>query len=189
MRDTPKPTFPHGSLLAAMLGGRAPTDVRRAAHRLRAEGAAVVAVEDDIAGMAPGLATSAVARSPAVLDVLPPLFWVEARLDDGGVQGWVMERKRDGLSLRGFAIGPDRDAVPEPRGTATLLFGVAVPEEDEDARFLRGLVTAVSLQEMLSQMGEASPVVLLPAEAAGEDLSTLRGLRLSVAMPPDALPD
>ena len=71
MQEMPRLRFPEGSLLAAMLGEHAPIDLRRAARRLRAEGAPALAIDDGIAGLASGLAFSGVSRSPAVLDVLP----------------------------------------------------------------------------------------------------------------------
>ena len=197
MDARPRLRFPEGSLLAAMLGEGAPIDVRRAARRLHAEGAPAVAIDGDIAGLARGLAASEVSRSPAVLDALPPLFWIEAQRGDGSgaghIGGWVVERKRGGLAVRGFSIAPGHEAVPEPEGTATVTFagGVregGVREEDEVARAVRGLVAAISLPEMLSQMGESSPVVLMPAEASDRDASVLRGFRLSVAMAPDSAP-
>ena len=192
MQGLPRPRFPEDSLLAAMLGERAPVDVRRAARRLRAEGAPALAVDDDIAGLARGLALSEVSRSPAVLDALPPLFWIEARRgeedDAGGIGGWVVERKRGGLAVRGFAIAAGVEAAPEPAGTVTVAFGAGAPEEDEETRSVRGQVAAVSLPEMLSQMGESSPVMLMPAEAPDRDASLLRGFRLSVAISPDSAP-
>jgi hypothetical protein len=192
MQGMPRLKFPEGSLLAAMLGEHAPVDVRRAARRLRAESAPALAIDDDIAGLAHGLATSEVSRSPAVLDVLPPLFWLEAQLGDEsgarGISGWVIEKKRDGLAARGFSIGFGHEAVPEPQGTATLLFGAGAQEEDEATRSLRGLVTAIGLPEMLSQMGESSPIMLMPAEAPDRDASLLRGFRLSMAISPDLAP-
>jgi hypothetical protein len=188
----PRLIFPDNSLLAAMLGEHAPVDARRAARRLRAEGAPALAVGEDIAGLARGLAVSEVSRSPAVLDVLPPLFWLEAPRGDGpgthGISGWVVERKPGGLAARGFSIGSGDQAVPEPVGAVTVPFGADAGEEDEETRQVRGLVTAISLPEMLSQMGERSPVLLMPAEASGQDASTLRGFRLSVALSPDAAP-
>ena len=190
MQGMTRPGFPGGSLLVAMLGEGSPVDVRRAARRLRAEGAPALAIDDDIAGLARGLALTEVARSPAVLDVLPPLFWLEARREDGtGVGGWVVERKQGGLAIRGFSVASTQEAVPEPQGTTTMSFGTATPEEDEEARLVRGLVTAISLPELLSQMGESSPVVLMPADAPQEEASLLRGFRLSVAMSPGSAPN
>lgn len=192
MQGMPRSRFPEGSLLAAILGERAPMDVRRAARRLRAEGAPALAVDDEIAGLAHGLAVAEVSRSPAVLDVLPPLFWLEAPWEDGsgarGIRGWIVEKKRGGLAIRGFSIGLDPEAEPEPVGSAALPFDAAAPEEDEATRYARGLVTAVSLPGMLSQMGESSPVLLMPAEAPDGDASVLRGCRLSVAMSPSSAP-
>lgn len=186
MQRMPRLRFPGGSLLVAMLGEHAPIDVRRAARRLRAEGAPALATDDDIAGLARGLAFSEVSRSPAVLDVLPPLFWLEAQREDGsgarGIGGWVVEKKRGGLSVRGFSIVFGHEAVPEPEGTTTVPFGAGAQEEDEETRYVRGLVTAVSLPEMLSQMGENSPVMLMPADASDRDASVLRGFTLSVAI-------
>jgi hypothetical protein len=52
-----------------------------------------------------------VSRSPAVLDVLPPLFWVEAPRE-GGLSGWVVEKKPGGLALKGFGIATGTEAVP-----------------------------------------------------------------------------
>ena len=187
MQERPNPRFPEGSLLAAMFGGHAPVDVRRAARRLRAEGAPALAIDDDIAGLARGLASSEVSRSPAVLDVLPPLFWLEAQGEEG-ISGWVVEKKRGGLAVRGFSIASGHDAVPEPQGTATLAFGAAAQGDDQGTGYVRGLVTAISLPEMLSQMGESSPVVLMPADASEQDASFLRGFRLSVAISPDSVP-
>jgi hypothetical protein len=90
-----------------MLGEEAPMDVRRAARRLRAEGVPALAIDDDIAGVARGLAFSEVSCSPAVLDALPPLFWLEAHREDGSsarrISGWVMEKKRCGLAVRALA--------------------------------------------------------------------------------------
>jgi hypothetical protein len=192
MQDMPKLKFPGGSLLAAMLGEHAPVDVRRAARRLRAEGAPALAIDDDIAGLARGLASSEVSRSPAVLDVLPPLFWLEAQREDGPggrrISGWVVEKKQGGLAVRGFGIASSREAVPEPEGARTVSFGAGTQEEDEETRFVRGLVTAISLPEMLSLMGESSPVMLMPADASDQDASFLRGFRLSVAISPDSAP-
>jgi hypothetical protein len=193
MPDTPRPKFPGGSLLAAMLGGHAPVDLRRAAQRLRAEGAPALAVYDDIAGLAGGLAASDVSRSPAVLDALPPLFWLEAQSPGGPgtpeARGWVVEKKPGGLAVRGFRVAPGHDAVPEPDGAATVPFGPGAQEDDEQTRRVRGLVTAIALPEMLAQMGESSPVVLMPADAPAEAAGVLRGFRLSIAVPPEALPD
>ena len=192
MQGMPRLRFPEGSLLAAMLGEHAPTHVRRAAQRLRADGAPAVAIDDGIAGLASGLAFSGVSRSPAVLDVLPQLFWLEAQREDGpgtrGLNGWIVEKKPGGLAVRGFSIAFGHEAVPEPEGAATLPFGAGAQEGNEETRYVRGLVTAVSLPEMLSQMGESSPVVLMPADASDRDARSLRGFRLSVAMSPDSAP-
>jgi hypothetical protein len=192
MHDMPKIRFPGGSLLAAMLGDRAPVDVRRAARRLRSEGAPALAVDDDIAGLARGLASSEVSRSPAVLDVLPPLFWLEAQgEDEAGMRrtnGWVVERKPGMVAVRSFGIAAGHEAVPEAAGAATVPFGAALRQEDEETRTVRGLITAISLPEMLSQMGESSPVLLMPADAREEDASVLRGFRLSMAISPDSAP-
>jgi hypothetical protein len=194
MRDMQRLRFPEGSLLVAMLGEHAPVDVRRAARRLRAEGAPALAVDDDVAGLARGLALSEVSRSPAVLDVLPPLFWLEAQREDGsgarGISGWVGEKKRGGLAVRGFSIASGHEAVPKPEGAATVPFGAGAQEEEDEATlYVRGLVTAISLPELLSQMGESPPVVLMPADASDRDASFLRGFRLSVAISTDALPN
>jgi hypothetical protein len=192
MQGMPRSKFPGGSLLAAILGESAPMDVRRAARRLRAEGAPALAVDDEIAGLANGLAVAEVSRSPAVLDVLPPLFWLEASWEDGsggrGIRGWIVEKKRGGLAIRGFSIAPDPDAEPEPEEATALPFDATVPEEDEATRYARGLVTAVSLPGMLSQMGESSPVMLMPADAPDQDAGVLRGCRLSVAISPASAP-
>ncbi|MXP62130.1 hypothetical protein E0493_02025 [Roseomonas sp. M0104] len=192
MREMPRLRFPEGSLLAAMLGEHAPPDIRRAARRLRAEGAAALAIDDDVAGLARGLALSEVSRSPAVPDALPPLFWLEARWLDGssarGIGGWLVEKKPGGLAVRSFAIADGNDAVPEPKGAVTVSFGAHVQQEEEDTRSVRGLLTAVSLPDMMSQMGESSPVVLMPADAPERDASLLRGFRLSVAVSRDAVP-
>ncbi|WP_159351119.1 hypothetical protein [Roseomonas harenae] len=192
MEQMPRIRFPERSLLAAMLGEYAPTDVRRAAQRLRAEGAPALAIDDDIAGLARGLAFAEVSRSPAVLDVLPPLFWLEAEREDGsgarGIGGWVVEKKSGGLAIRGFSIAFGYEAVPEPQGRATIPFGAAAQEEQEETRYVRGLVTAICLPEMLSQMGESSPVVLMPADASDQDASVLRGFRLSMAISPGSAP-
>lgn len=191
MQEMPRSRFPEGSLLAAMLGEHAPKDVRRAAQRLRAEGAPALAIDGGVAGLASGLA-SYVSRSPAVLDVLPPLFWLEARREDGpgtrGLSGWILEKKPGGLAVRGFGIASGHEAVPGPEGAATLPFGAGAQGEDEETRHARGLVTAVSLPEMLSRMGEGSPVVLMPADASDRDARLLRGFRLSVAVSPDSAP-
>jgi hypothetical protein len=175
-----------------MLGDYAPIDLRRAARRLRAEGAPALAIDDDIAGLARGLASSDVSHSPAVVDALPPLFWIEAQRENGsgapGIHGWIVEKKRDGLAVRGFSIAFGHEAAPEVEGAATVPFGVCKQEEDADARYLRGLVTAISLPEMLAQMGESSPVALIPADASDRDASMLRGFRLSVAVSPESVP-
>ncbi|WP_419899171.1 hypothetical protein [Roseomonas sp. USHLN139] len=184
--ETPRPNFPPGSLLAALLGPQAPVELRRAAQRLRAEAAPAVAVEAEIAALAAGLGGSEVARAPAVLDALPPLFWVEAR-QAARLLGWMIEKRRGGLSARGFGIADGADALPEAAETIPLPFGTAAVE-DTATLFLRGLVAAVALPEMLAQMGEASPVLLLPAEPRQAERPLLRGLRLSVAMSPDQLP-
>ncbi|WP_338661289.1 hypothetical protein VQH23_13685 [Pararoseomonas sp. SCSIO 73927] len=190
MRTAPRPTFPEGSLLSAMVGEHAPMDVRRAARRLRSEGAPAVAVDDEIAALARGLGTSDVSRSPAVLDVLPPLFWIEARREnDAGSVGWVAEKKGASLSIRGFEVASDPTAVPELRGAATLAFGAGIQEEDEEIRYARGLIAAIALPEVLAGMGEASPVLVLPADPSAGDAGILRGIRLSVALPPDAAPN
>jgi hypothetical protein len=41
---------------------------------------------------------------------------------------------------------------------------------------------------MMAQMGETSPVLVMPADASDQDARLLRGFRLSVAIPPDAAP-
>jgi hypothetical protein len=189
MASMPRIKFPPGSLLAAMLGEQAPVDARRAARRLRSEGAPAVAVDEDIAGLARGLADSEVSRAPAVLDALPPLFWLEAPRQEpaGALAGWAVEKKPAGLAARGFRIAAGRDAVPEPQGTTAVAFGTAAAE-DAETRLLRGLVAAIGLPEMLAQMGESSPILLLPAEAGAEEASLLRGFRLSVATTPEAAP-
>jgi hypothetical protein len=192
MQNLRRLRFPEGSLLVAMLGEHAPMDVRRAAQRLRAEGAPALAIDDDIAGLARGLAVSDVSRSPAVLDVLPPLFWLEAQREDGsgarGLSGWAVEKKRAGLAVRGFSISFGHEAEPVPEGAATLPFGAGVQDDDEATRYVRGLVTTISLPELLSQMGESPPVVLMPADASDRDARFLRGFRLSVAISPDSAP-
>lgn len=184
--------FPEGSLLVAMLGEHAPMDLRRAAQRLRAEGAPALAIDDDIAALVRGLAVSDVSCSPAVLDVLPPLFWLEAQREDGsgalGLSGWALEKKRGGLAARGFSISFYDTAVPTAEGAATLPFGAGAQDDDEATRHVRGLVTAISLPELLSQMGERPPVVLMPADASERDARLLRGFRLSVAIPQDSAP-
>lgn len=192
MQGMPRSKFPQGSLLAAMLGEQAPADVRRAARRLRAEGTPALAVDDDIADLACGLASSEVSRSPGVLDALPSLFWLEARRNGGpaacGISGWVVEKNQRGLAVRGFSIAPGQDAVPELDEVATLRFGVDLQEEDPAIRYVRGLITAVSLPGTFAQMGESAPVVLMPADACDSDASALRGFRLSVAISPDSVP-
>jgi len=182
----PRPRYPEGSLLAAVLGEGAPPEVRRAARRLRAEGAPAVAVDGEIAGLAGGLAGSEVSRSPAVLDALPPLFWIEAGRGDGGIAGWIVERRGRGLSARGFAIGAGAEAVPEAGEAVTVAFG-AVAEEGEAVRAVRGLVAAVGLPGVLAQMGESSPVALTPADPGAGEAGALRGVRLSVATSPEAV--
>jgi hypothetical protein len=184
--------FPEDSLLVAMQGEHAPIDVRRAARRLRAESAPALSIDDEIAALARELAFSEVSRSPAVLDVLPPLFWLEAQREDGsgacGISGWIVEKKSGGLAVRGFSIAFGHEAVPEPEGTATVPFGAGAQEEDGETRYVRGLVTAISLPGILSQMGESSPVMLMPADASDRDVSFLRGLRPSVAISPASAP-
>ncbi len=193
MRGMPRSNFPPGSLLAAMLGEHAPMDVRRAARRLRAEGTPALAVDDDIAELARGLAGSEVGHSPAVPDALPPLFWLEAWRDDGaGVRslgGWIVEKKEGGVVARGFAVASARDATPEPGPVVTMRFDGAAGDEDEAVGHVRGLLAAVGLPGMMAQMGEASPVALVPADAPDADAAALRGFRLSVALSPDSLPD
>lgn len=182
--------FPEGSLLAAMLGEQAPMNVRRTARRLGAEGAPALAIHEDIAGLARGLAYAEISHSPGVLDVLPPLFWLEAPWEDEsgarGVKGWVLEKKQGGFAVRGFSIAFGVEVVPEPEGAATLSFGTNAQEEDEETSHVRGLVSAVSLPGMMSQMGEGSPVVLMPADAPDLDARLLRGFRLSVALSSDS---
>lgn len=184
--------FREGSLLIAMLGEHAPMEVRRAARRLRSEGAPAVAVDDEVAELARGLAASEVSRSPAVLDVLPWLFWIEAQRGDRagahGTVGWIVEKKGASLTVRGFDVAAEAGALPEPRGTATLTFGQAIAEEGEELCYARGLIASIALPEVLAQMGEASPVLVLPAEPCVGDASLVRGIRLSVAIPPDAAP-
>ena len=191
MQERPKARFPEGGLLVAMLGEHAPVEARRAARRLRAEGAPAAAIDDGIAELARGLALSEVSHSPAVLDALPPLFWLEARAEgasgSGGIGGWVVERKQGGLSIRGFSIAAGPEAVPEPEGTATLPFGTGAPEEDA-IRHVRGLVAAISLPGVLAEIGESSPVAVVPADASDGEASLLRGFRLSVVMSSDSVP-
>ena len=186
----PRISFPSASLLAAMLGEAAPLEARRAVRRLRAESAPALAIDDEVAGLALGLADTEPGRSAAVLAVVPPLFWLEARRAGGagGIDGWVVETKRDGLAVRGFGIDDGAQAVPEPTGALLVPFGVAGPPEDAATLYLRGLLTAASLPELLSQMGESSPIMLLAADAPAQDVSILRGLKLLVAIPPDAAP-
>lgn len=186
----PKISFPGGSLLAAMLGEAAPLEARRAIRRLRAEAAPALAIDSEVAGMALGLAATEAARSAAVLAVVPPLFWLEARRagDAGGVDGWIVETKRDGLAVRGFGIDDGAQAVPEPSGALLVPFGIAESPEDAPTLYLRGLLTAASLPELLSQMGESSPIMLLAADASAQDVGILRGLKLLVAIPPEAAP-
>jgi hypothetical protein len=192
MHEMPKSRFPEGSLLAAMSGDLAPVDIRRAARRLRAEGAPAVAINDDTASLALGLASTEISRSLAVLDVLPPLFWLEAQQEDqSGIQeigGWIVETKQGRLAARGFRIALGAEAAPEPLGTATITFGERALEEGQDIRYLRGLITAISLPGLMAQMGESSPVVLMPADACEQDKSLLRGFRLSVAVSADSVP-
>ena len=183
--------FPGGSLLAAMFGEAAPLEAKRAVRRLRAEAAPALAIDDEVAGLALGLAATEPGRSGAVLAVVPPLFWLEARRAGGagGIDGWVVETRRDGLAVRGFGIDGGARAVPEATGALLVRFGVAgLPEEDAPTRYLRGLLTAASLPELLSQMGESSPIMLLAADAPSQDAGVLRGLKLLVAIPPDAAP-
>ncbi|MDQ1081684.1 hypothetical protein [Pseudoroseomonas cervicalis] len=187
-----RPRFPQDSLLAALLGEAAPRDLRRAAQRLRAEGGHAVAVEEEIAGLAQGLAQSEVSRSPAVAEALPPIFWMEMREEDAAGQerrqGWLVERRPNGFSARQFRIAGGAEAVPEALDSALLTFGAAPAAEDAETRRLRGLVTALGLPELLAQMGESSPILLLPAEAPGAAAGLLRGLRLSIATTPEAAP-
>ncbi|WP_159998373.1 hypothetical protein [Roseomonas sp. 18066] len=188
MQQRERVKFPGGSLLAALLGEQAPIEARRAARRLRAESAPALAIDDDIADLARGLAAAEVARAAAVLDVLPPLFWIELAQGEG-LAGWVVEKKRGGIAVRGFSLAAGAAAVPALEGADTLPFGgAAEAEEAEATRHLRGLVTAIALPEMLAQMGESAPVLLLPAEASAAEASLLRGFRLSVAMAPDSAP-
>ena len=192
MQEMAKAAYPGGSLLAALLGPQAAVDLRRAVQRLRAEGAPAVAVEPDIAGLATGLGGAEIARSPAVLEALPPLFWVEAvREAPGGasrIEGWVLEKKPAGLAARGFSIADNPTAEPERGDSLTLPFTEGRQPEPAETGYLRGLVTAIGLPEMLAQMGESSPVLLLPATPPLAEASLLRGLRLSVALSPDAAP-
>lgn len=191
-----RPGFPAGSLLAALLGGEAPVEARRAARRLRAEGAPALAADAEIAALADGLAGTGVAHSPAVLDALPPLFWIEAPEEMAGTEvagaaplrGWVVEKRGGGLAARGFSLAAGAAVVPEPAGDTALAFGGDPVPEAAAARALRGLAATVALPEMLAQMGESSPVLLLPAEAPAEDALLLRGLRLSVALARDSAP-
>ncbi|GEM_PF-5622376 len=186
----PRISFPSGSLLAAMLGEAAPLEARRAVRRLRAESAPALAIDDEIVGMAPGLADTEPAHSAAVLAVVPPLFWLEARRTGsaGGIDGWVVEAKPGGLAVRGFGIDDGAQAMPEPTGALLVPFGAAGPPEDAPTLYLRGLLTAASLPELLSQMGESSPIMLLAADAPAQDAGILRGLKLLVAIPPEAAP-
>ncbi|MFC3123795.1 hypothetical protein ACFOD4_01875 [Pseudoroseomonas globiformis] len=191
MQTNARPRFPENSLLAAMLNESAPHEARRALRRLRAEGAPAVAVEGDVTVLAGGLASSTVSQSPAVLDGLPPLFWLEAPRghvpDQGGRSGWIVEGKPNGLVARRFGIAADSQALPEPEGIWTVRFGSDM-EEDQETPVLRGLITAVSLPDMLSRMGEASPIVLMPAEAPDAHAGFLRGWRLLVALSSDSIP-
>ncbi len=186
MHDRLRTSFPRGSLLAALLGEGVPVDLRRAARRLRAEGAPALAVDEDVAELARGLAGSEVSRSPAVADALPPLFWIEAEREGqpGARRGWIVE-KREGLSARGFGLAAGAAAVPETLEALTLRFDGGTGEEDEPTRLVRGLLAVVALPDMMAQMGEGSPVVLVPAE---EEQGALRGMRLSVAMSVESLP-
>lgn len=192
MQGRPKARFPEGGLLVAMLGEHAPVEARRAARRLRAEAAPAAAIDDSIAELARGLALSEVSHSPAVLDALPPLFWLEARPEDAsagrGIGGWVVERKPGGLAIRGFSIAARPEAVPEPEGTATLPFGGDAQEEDAGIRHVRGLIAAVGLPGVLAEIGESSPVVVMPADPSEGEAGLLRGFRLSVVMSSDAAP-
>lgn len=192
MQKGPRLRFPGGSLLAAMLAEPAPVEARRAARRLRMEGAPALAVDDDIAGLAQGLARSEVSRSAAVPDALPPLFWLEAAREDAAgtrrLAGWIVEKKRGGFAARGFSLAPGPDSVPEPGEAVTVPFDAAAREDDEETRLVRGLITAIGLPEMLAQMGESSPILLLPAEAPEREAGMLRGFRLSVAISPDSAP-
>ena len=187
MRGMPRPIFPEGSLLAAMLGEAAPVEARRAAQRLRSEGAPALAMGDEVAALARGLALSEVSRSPVIPDALPPLFWLEVREgeDAPAIRGWAVEKRGDGLVARGFAVAVGPDAVPGTGATAKVTFP-GDPREDGEAREVRGLVAAASLPEVLSQMGESSPLTLMPADAADEDAGSLRGFRLAVVVPTDA---
>ncbi|MFC7610115.1 hypothetical protein [Teichococcus aestuarii] len=151
-----RPGFPAGSLLAALLGGEAPVEARRAARRLRAEGAPALAADAEIAALADGLAGTGVAHSPAVLDALPPLFWIEAPEEMAGAEmagaemagtevagaaplrGWVVEKRGDGLAARGFSLAVGAEALPEPAGDTALAFGGHPVPEAAAARALRG---------------------------------------------------
>lgn len=182
--------FPEASLLAAMLDEGAPVEARRAARRLRAEGAPALAVEPDIAALARGLAGSEVSHNPALPEGLPPLFWIEAEADEaGGRQGWVVESRPEGLAARGFGLAAATDAVPEPGVPLRLRFEGAAPAgEEAEARRLRGLVAAAGLPGLLAQMGESAPLLLLPATPPPAAAARLRGLRLSVLLSPEAAP-
>jgi hypothetical protein len=188
----PKPYFPPNSLLVAMLSGPAQLEARRAARRLRAEGAPAVSADSDIIALARGLADSEISRSPAVLEAVPPLFWLEAEREglggDRTIQGWVVEKKQGVLIAKGFQLPAGIDATPEAEDTLTLVFGSRPSDEDDETRYVRGLVAAICLPEVMAQMGESSPVALLPAEAQENEASALRGFRLSVAMSPASVP-
>lgn len=187
MQDKPKPSFPRGSLLASMFGEGVPIETRRAARRLRAEGVPAVAADDEIVGLAAGLAASEISRLPVVIGSLPPLFWLEATQEGASgapcLRGWAVEKKRGGLVAKGFRLLADQGALPEAGEVLTLRFGTDLQDqEDDESRLVRGLVSAVCLPEMMAEMGENSPVAVLPAEAPEADADALRGFRLSVAM-------
>jgi hypothetical protein len=151
-----------------------------------------VSADGDIIGLARSLAASEISRSPAILEAVPPLFWLEAGREsivgDRTIQGWVVEKKPGVLVAKGFHIPAGMDATPEAGDTLTLVFGSSPPDEDDETRYVRGLVAAICLPEVMAQMGESSPVALLPAEAPENEASALRGFRLSVAMSPASVP-
>ncbi|WP_426954575.1 hypothetical protein [Muricoccus radiodurans] len=79
-------------------------------------------------------------------------------------------------------------ALPKPEGTAKIPFGAGASEEGKTASRVPGPITAASMLEKLSRMGAPSPILLPPAESLSEDAGLLRGIRLSVAVSPDAAP-
>ena len=96
----------------------------------------------------------------------------------------TQERHDAGDAEGKLGTGP----MPEPVVTMTAAFRAKAQEEGVEVSSARGRIAAICSLEILAQMEEASPILLMPAEPSDEDAGVLRGFLLAVGISPEAAP-